>query len=112
MVRKKARRRSSRVEEDPMAGTSNLTDLMLVIAVGFLIFVVLSWNMQEVIFNEDMTPEEKQDVMKNMKAVSEIKQGDTIDDKPDTSEGSGSGYEEMGKVYRDPNTDQLIMIQE
>ena len=49
MVRKRSRRRSKRVEEDPMAGTSNLVDAMLVIAVGFLVFVIISWNMQAMI---------------------------------------------------------------
>ena len=44
MARKRSRRRSRRVEEDPMAGTSNLVDAMLVIAVGFLVFVIISWN--------------------------------------------------------------------
>lgn len=39
MVRKQGRRRSKRVEEDPMAGTSNLVDAMLVIAVGFLVLL-------------------------------------------------------------------------
>ena len=32
-----------------MAGTSNLVDAMLVIAVGFLVFVIISWNMQAMI---------------------------------------------------------------
>ena len=44
MVRRKSARRQ-RAEEDPMAGTSNLVDAMLVIAVGFLVFVIISWNM-------------------------------------------------------------------
>ena len=50
MVREKGRKRFSEAEEDPMAGTSNLVDAMLVIAVGLLIFVVISWNMQSVVF--------------------------------------------------------------
>lgn len=49
MPRKKSRRRSKRVEVDPMAGTPNLVDAMLVIAVGFLVFVIISWNMQAMI---------------------------------------------------------------
>ena len=32
-------------DEDPLAGTTNLVDAMLVLAVGFLIFLVVSWNM-------------------------------------------------------------------
>ena len=54
MVRKGGRRRSKRVEEDPMAGTSNLVDAMLVIAVGFLVFVIISWNMQAMIDPSEM----------------------------------------------------------
>ena len=38
MVREKGRKRFAEGEEDPMAGTSNLVDAMLVIAVGLLIF--------------------------------------------------------------------------
>ena len=51
MVRRKQRRRRASDDDiDPMAGTTNLVDAMLVLALGFLIFVVISWNMQSVIF--------------------------------------------------------------
>lgn len=93
-----------------MAGTSNLVDAMLVIAVGFLIFIVMSWNMQGVIFS-DMTQEEKQKVMEAMKQTSEVNQGNELDDVPDTSNSSGQGYTEMGKVYKDPNSGKLIMVE-
>ena len=36
-------------EEDPMAGVANLVDAMLVIAVGLLVFLVISWNMQAIV---------------------------------------------------------------
>ena len=111
MVRKKQRRRSSRVEEDPMAGTSNLVDAMHVIAVGFLVFVIISWNMQAIVFNEDMTPEQKQQVMQSIKSVSEVNQGQELNETPDTSNSSGQGYTEMGKVYKDPSTGKLIMVE-
>ena len=111
MVRKKQRRRSSRVEEDPMAGTSNLVDAMLVIAVGFLVFVIISWNMQAIVFNESMTPQEKQQVMQTIKSVSEVNQGQELNETPDTSNSSGQGYTEMGKVYKDPSTGKLIMVE-
>lgn len=111
MVRKKQRmHRSSRIEEDPMAGTSNLVDAMLVIAVGFLIFIVMSWNMQGVVFS-DMSPEEKQSTMQAIKQVSEVNQGEELNDTPDSSESSGQGYTEMGKVYKDPATGKLIMVE-
>ncbi len=111
MVRRKQRRRSRRVEEDPMAGTSNLVDAMLVIAVGFLVFVIMSWNMQSVVFNDDMTQDQKQEVMNAMKQVSEVTQGQELNETPDTSNSSGQGYTEMGKVYKDPATGRLIMVE-
>ena len=93
-----------------MAGTANLVDAMLVIAVGFLVFVIISWNMQAIVFNEDMTPQEKQQVMQTIKSVSEVNQGQELNDTPDTSNSSGQGYTEMGKVYKDPETGKLIMV--
>lgn len=111
MVRSKRNRRSSRTEEDPMAGTTNLVDAMLVISVGLLVFLVMSWNMQSVVFNADMTPEEKESTMEKIKSVSEVKQGKEIDDDINSSNSSGEGYVEMGKVYKDPNTGKLIMVE-
>ncbi|MBO7718862.1 MAG: DUF2149 domain-containing protein [Methanosphaera sp.] len=110
MVRKKSRRRKSNHEEDPMSGTANLVDAMLVLAVGFLIFVVISWNMQSVVFS-DMTQEQKQEVMNKMKDASEITQGQELEDTPQNINSSGSGYHEMGKVYKDSNTGKLIMVE-
>lgn len=110
MVRKKQRRRRNRVEEDPMAGTANLVDAMLVIAVGFLIFVVMSWNMQSIVFS-DMSHDEKEKIMDAIKQVSEVEQGKQLDDVPDTSNSSGQGYTEMGKVYKDPSTGKIIMVE-
>ncbi len=108
MVRRK-RRTLSDDEEDPMAGVANLVDAMLVIAVGFLIFLVVSWNMQSVVF-ADSTPEEKQATMEAMKKAAEVQMGKEINETPQTSQGSGEGYVEMGTVYKDPTTGKLIMI--
>jgi len=102
------RGRRSRTEEDPMAGISNLTDVMLVIAIGFLVFIVMSWNMQDVVFS-DKTPEEKQEEMQTMKKIVELTQGEEILD-PTATEGSGQGYIDMGRVYKDPETGKMIMI--
>lgn len=111
MARRKCRKRLMEVEEDPMAGTTNLVDAMLVIAVGLLVFLVMSWNMQGVVFNEQMTPQEKSDVMQKMQQVSQVNQGKELNDTPDTSNASGQGYTEMGKVYKDPSSGKLIMVQ-
>ena len=105
MVRKHSRRRSKRVEEDPMTGTSNLVDAMLVIAVGFLVFVIISWNMQAMIDPDHNVQEQMQ------KQMTEVDQGQQLNETPDTSNSSGQGYTEMGKVYKDPTTGKLIMVE-
>ena len=111
MVRRKQRtRRASDDDIDPMAGTTNLVDAMLVLALGFLIFVVISWNMQSVIFS-DMSQDQKQAVMESMKQVSEVTQGQELNDTPDTSQSSGQGFTELGKVYKDPSSGKLIMVE-
>lgn len=111
MVRRKQRRRRASDDDiDPMAGTTNLVDAMLVLALGFLIFVVISWNMQSVIFS-DMNQDQKQAVMESMKQVSEVTQGQELNDTPDTSQSSGQGFTELGKVYKDPSSGKLIMVE-
>ena len=98
-------------EEDPMAGVANLVDAMLVIAVGLLVFLVISWNMQAIVFNDSVTPEQRQDAINAMKQVTEIDQGQQLNETPDVSSSSGEGYSELGKVYKDSNTGKLIMIE-
>lgn len=111
MVRRKQRRRRASDDDiDPMAGTTNLVDAMLVLALGFLIFVVISWNMQSVIFS-DMSQDQKQAVMESMKQVSEVTQGQELNNTPDTSQSSGQGFTELGKVYKDPSSGKLIMVE-
>ena len=111
MVRRKQRRRRASDDDiDPMAGTTNLVDAMLVLALGFLILVVISWNMQSVIFS-DMSQDQKQAVMESMKQVSEVTQGQELNDTPDTSQSSGQGFTELGKVYKDPSSGKLIMVE-
>ena len=108
MVRDKSKKRFSEGEEDPMAGTSNLVDAMLVIAVGLLIFVVISWNMQSVVFQDN--PQQKA-LEESSPDVTEVSEGQVLNETPDTSDSSGSGYMEMGKVYKDPSTGKLIMVE-
>ena len=108
MVRDKSNKRFSEGEEDPMAGTSNLVDAMLVIAVGLLIFVVISWNMQSVVFQDS---QQQQQIEQTSPDVTEVSEGQVLNETPDTSNDSGSGYMEMGKVYKDPATGKLIMVE-
>ena len=109
MVREKSKKRFSEGEEDPMAGTSNLVDVMLVIAVGLLIFVVISWNMQSVVFSENQN--QQQAIDQSSPSVTEVSEGQTLNDTTESSDSSGQGYMEMGKVYKDPSTGKLIMVE-
>ena len=112
MVRKRYRRRRSRDEDqDPLAGTTNLVDAMLVISVGLLIFLIMSWNMQSIVFS-DMSEEEREQTIENMKKLSEVSQGDDLDENPETSSSSGQGFTEIGKVYKDPETGKMIVVEE
>lgn len=108
MVRDKSKKRFAEGEEDPMAGTSNLVDAMLVIAVGLLIFVVISWNMQSVVFQDT---QQQKALDESSPDVTEVSEGQVLNETPDTSDSSGSGYMEMGKVYKDPSTGKLIMVE-
>ncbi len=110
MLRKNRRRLLNAQEEDPMAGTSNLVDAMLVLAVGFLIFLVLSWNMQDVVFS-DSTPEEKKQTMESMQKAAEIQQGKQLNSTPQSQSGQGKGYVQMGTVYKDPSSGKMIMVE-
>ena len=104
MVKKSSRRRTKRVEEDPMAGTANLVDAMLVIAVGFLVFVIISWNMQAMI-------DPNTSIQQQLEKTTEVDQGQPLNETPDTSNSTGQGYTEMGKVYKDPATGKMIMVE-
>lgn len=108
MVRRKCKKRFSEGEEDPMAGTANLVDAMLVIAVGLLIFVVISWNMQSVVFSD--STQQSQPVMNSHMNVTEVTEGQELNETPDSSESSGQGYQELGTVYRDPSTGKMVMV--
>ncbi len=110
MVRRQGGKRLSEDTEDPLSGTTNLVDAMLVIAVGLLVFLVISWNMQGVIFDSDMTSEQKQNVIQEMSEVSQVDQGQKLNKTPDIKNTSGKGYTEMGKVYQD-ESGNLIMVE-
>lgn len=108
MVRQKGKKRFSDDGEDPMAGTSNLVDAMLVIAVGLLIFVVISMNMQSVVFNDNS---QQNQALEDSSQITEVTEGQELNETPDSSDSSGQGYMEMGKVYKDPSTGKLIMVE-
>ena len=70
----------------------------------------MSMGMQSVVFS-DVSPQEKQEMMKTVAQTVELQQGKELDSSIQTQTGSGSGYSKKGSVYQDPTTGKLIMIQ-
>lgn len=109
MARKKRFLGTDNGDDDPLASIPNLTDAMLVLAVGFLIFAVMSMNMQSVIFSDD-TPEQKQKLADAIKQTVSVEEGQDYNGTVDVDSGESGGMENMGTVYKDPTTGKLIMI--
>jgi hypothetical protein len=117
------RSRTKRLSTDninPMDGLRNLIDVMLVFAVGLLVALVISRNMQGSFFSKtnaqkqgqasQQAPQSTQN-MQNIKNIKNIKKARELKDIPQIEKGGGSGYSEMGTVYRDAKTGKLILIE-
>ncbi|OED30487.1 DUF2149 domain-containing protein [Methanosphaera sp. WGK6] len=104
------RTRKTKTDIDPMSSAVNMTDLMLVLAMGFLIFAVMATGIEN-ITNSDMSPQEKQEAMQTATQTTELEdQTQDINENPESVTQSGSGYQEMGKVYKDPETGKMVMV--
>lgn len=107
------RLKRSRLREDvtdPLGGVANLLDIMLVFACGLMVALVLSWNLQNIIFTR-VDPQEKQRLLQSIQKVISVEQGKELKEIPQIEKSGGSGYQEMGTVYRDAKTGKLIMIE-
>ncbi|HKL77208.1 MAG TPA: DUF2149 domain-containing protein [Gammaproteobacteria bacterium] len=89
--------RFDEADAEPMGPMANLVDIMLVFAVGLIAALAASQNGQDHPLKE--------------LSHQEVTQGRELPDVPEGVGGSGSGFEPMGEVYRDPETGKLIMIQ-
>ena len=97
MLRKR-RRISDSVDDDPMSGINNLSDAMLVLALGFLIFAIMALSV-----NPDMIQEKS--------STQDVSTADTFSQNYTDAGGiEDSGYNEIGKVYQDPTTGELVMV--
>lgn len=81
-----------------MSGENNLSDAMLVLALGFLIFARMALSV-----NPDMIQEKS--------ATQDVSTAETFSQNYSDAGGIGdSGYNEIGKVYEDPTTGELVMV--
>ena len=88
--------------EDPTSGIINLTDCMLVLAVGFLIFAIMALQTNPALVSETTSGASPNSV--------QVSTGQTINDSHGNKSGSGNNYQQMGTVYKDPKTGKLIMV--
>ncbi|WP_295872684.1 DUF2149 domain-containing protein [uncultured Zhongshania sp.] len=89
-------------DEDPLGPMANLVDIILVFACGLIAALVS--------FSPDL-----QQHFSTEKIDKDISLGKELPTVPKTVQdklNSGSGYEAMGQVYRDPETGKLILIGE
>lgn len=91
-------RRTNGIGEDvnPQAYIVNLADCMLVLACGFMVALISYWNIQ-------VAPGKNID-SENLQQVNPS----TIDSE---SLSTGNYYQDVGRVYRDPQTGALYMVE-
>ena len=97
MLRKR-RRISESSDDDPMSGINNLSDAMLVLALGFLIFAIMALSANPDMITQSQTT---QDVSTSEAFTQNYTSASGIED---------SGFSEVGKVYEDPTTGELVMV--
>ena len=98
MLRKR-RRISESVDDDPMGGLNNLSDAMLVLALGFLIFAIMALSV-----NSNMISDASS-------TTKDVSTADTFTQNYTDAGGlEDRGYSEVGKVYQDPNTGELVLV--
>ena len=86
--------------ENPMDGLANLADLMLVLACGLMLSIVVHWNV-DLGGNGELVGLDQGAEIQELNGMNEDANGEL-----DNSE----GYEEMGVVYKDPQTGKLYMV--
>lgn len=97
MLRKR-RRISGSIDDDPMSGLNNLSDAMLVLALGFLIFAILALSVDP-------------DMITQSQSTQDVSTADAFTQNYTDAGGlEDSGYSEVGKVYEDPVTGDLVMV--
>ena len=96
------RRKSDLMSDDvnPMEGAINIVDAMLVFACGLMLSLVIYWNVD--LRSGSMVP---------VSQGAEVTAGEQVPDIAD-AENPDSGLEEVGKVYRDPQTGNLYLAQD
>lgn len=81
-------------DDEPLGPLSNLVDIMLVFACGLIAALAA------------------QEASESRSGGREVSDGRELPEVPDGVGESGSGYEAVGQVYRDPETGDMVLIDE
>ncbi|MGQ9558301.1 MAG: DUF2149 domain-containing protein [Desulfurispora sp.] len=102
MLRPKSKSWQQAEEEfNPLSSLANLADVMFVFSVGLIVALVSVWQIQ---------PLSQSGTAPRVRVI-DATRGQEIKDLPGWQSQGGSGYQEMGTVYKDPRTGKLILIQ-
>lgn len=97
---KKGNLRVPRKEEDfnPMEGLANLADVMLVFACGLLLALIINWNVDVSTAGNSQEEQSKYEI-------------EGVDDNSTQTIDGETSLEEMGKVYKDPETGKYYIVE-
>lgn len=90
--------RFSQQDEDPLGPLANFIDIMLVFACGLIAALAA------------LSP----DLIDHLTIAKKVEKGKELSDIPSglkNLKGQGEGYEPLGKVFRDPETGKLYLIE-
>ena len=105
MTRLSSRSAFSRGEEtsvNPMDSVSNLADAMLVLAVGIMLALIINWNVDISIPQQDEQPADP----------IPFEETDLIETPDDSAVLDGGELQEMGKVYYDASSGNYYIIKD
>lgn len=89
----------------PMWGVANMADIMLVLAVGIMVALVASWNLN----SDDNSISKLND---GSKELMELSENMALLDEESAKKIKNSGMKELGSIYMDPNTGKMYVIVE
>lgn len=89
-------------EINPMAGVSNLADVMLVLAVGIMLALIINWKI-DVGQQNEVSQIEQED-------MTEITDYDSINGDEVSEKLGEDGLEKKGTVYVDPDTGKMYVV--
>ena len=95
--------------EDPLAAYGSLVDVMLVFAAGLMAALVAAGRAPQLLMPATPAPAET-DAPGAAPQARPVQRGRELPQVPRRAGEAGSGYESVGRVYRDARTGKLILI--